>query len=285
MSDKKLKIVEKLISEASKNNKNVLICGEAGTGEEYTARHIHNLSLRKDKLFVIVNVTAILSVDKILSYIEKACGGTLYLDEIGNLCLEEQEKLLDIVESGKINSLVCSGKKDIDIRIIAATKKDLLNEIIKGRFSKELYHILSQFLIELSPLRDYGDEIIELAEIFILEYCQKNRKPIKHLSQGAKEVLLNYNYPQNIRELKAIIELTLMMANSTIIYPEEIYLRQNISKTDMLKEEKTLEEYENFIIEHFMKKYDNKVYYVADKLGISKNKIYNMISKGLIKKS
>lgn len=283
MSDKKLKMIQNIINEASKTKKNVLISGEVGSGEEYTARSIHNSSIRKDKEFVVVNITTILSVDKILKYISKANGGTLYLDEIGNLDLKEQEKLLEIIEKGKINSSLSSLEKGNDIRIIASTKKDLLEENLKGRFNKDLYNKLSQFTIELFPLREMGEEIIELAEIFILEYCKKNRKPLKHLSQGAKEILLNYDYPQNHRELKAIIELSLMMASTSIIYPEEIYLRKNMCKVDILREERTLEQYDKMIIEHFLTKYDNRVYYVAEKLGISKNKIYNMINKGIIK--
>lgn len=285
MSEKKLKIIENIINEASKTKKNVLISGEVGSGEEYTARSIHNSSIRKDKEFVVVNITTILSVDKILKYISKANGGTLYLDEIGNLDLKEQEKLLEIIEKGKINSSLSSLEKDIDIRIIASTKKNILEEIHKRLFNKDLYNILSQFTIELFPLREMGEEIIELAEFFILEYCKKNRKPLKQLSHGAKEILLNYDYPQNHRELKAIMELSLMMANNSIIYPEEIYLRKNMCKVDILREERTLEQYDKMIIEHFLTKYDNRVYYVAEKLGISKNKIYNMINKGIIKKS
>ncbi|MCK9164173.1 MAG: sigma 54-interacting transcriptional regulator [Bacteroidales bacterium] len=283
MDDKKISQIEEIVLEASKNKKNVLISGEVGSGKEYTARLIHKLSSVKDNQFIIVNITTISYIEKIIPYFRKACGGTIYLDGIDSLCFEEQEKLFEILDNRKIESEICCGQKDIDVKIISSSKKDLLIEIINGRFSKELYHILSQVVIELPALREMGEEIIELAEIFILNYCKENRKPIKQLSLAAKEVLLNYDYPQNHRELKAIIELTLISSNSSIIYLEDIYLRKNISNIDILKDERTLEEYENMIIDHFLKKYDNRVYYVADKLGISKNKIYNMIKKGMIK--
>lgn len=282
MDQKKFRILEDLIIEASKNKNNVLISGEIGSGHEYTAKSIHELSPQKDNPFVIVNITTTASVEKIIPFFRKACGGTIYLDEIGNLSLDQQEILFEMLDNRKIDSTICSCQKDINVKIIASTEKDLLTEIIKGRFRKDLYHILSQSVIELCPLREMGDEIIELAEIFIIEYCKRNRKPIKQLSQAAKEVLLNYDYPQNHRELKAIIELTIITSKSSIIYLEEIYLRKNISDTDILKEERTLEEYEKLIIEHFLKKYDNRVYYVADKLGVSKNKIYSMIKKGTV---
>lgn len=282
MSNKKIKSIEKLIQEVSQSDANVLIAGEVGTGKEFSALNIHRLSSRKDNPFITVNVTTITSIEKKLSYFEKAKGGTLYLDEIGNLGIEEQEKFLEILLTGKIDSFCGACKKDIDVRIIAATRKDLQKEVAKGNFITELFELLKDFTINLPPLREFGEEIIELAEIFILGYSKKNRKPIKHLSQGAKEILLNYYYPQNIRELKAIIELTLMMSYSQIIYPEDIYLRQNIRKAEFLAVERTLQDYESIIIEHFLKKYDNKVYYVAEKLGVSKNKIYNMINKGIV---
>ena len=282
MEDNKLKSIKKLVIEVSKADINVLIVGEVGTGKELTAYNIHDFSSRRDKPFIIVNITTITSIEKIVSYFEKAEGGTLYLDEIGNLETEEQERLLDILQTGKIDSSSGVGKKDIDVIIIAGTKRDLQAEVIKGRFSSELYYILNGFTINLPPLREYGEEIIELAEMFILEYCKKNRKPIKHLSQGAKDILLSYDYPQNIRELKAIIELTLMMAELQIIYPQDIYLRQNIRKVEFLAVERTLQEYESIIVGSFLKKYDNRVYYVAEKLGVSKNKIYSMINKGIV---
>lgn len=282
MSDKKIKSIDKLVQEISKTDINVLIVGEVGTGKEFAAYHIHDFSSRRDKPFIIVNITTITSFEKIVSYFEKAEGGTLYLDEIVNLETEEQERLLEILQTGKIESSNGGGKKDIDVIIIAGTKKDLQAEVTKGRFNSELYDILNGFTINLPPLREYGEEIIELAEMFILEYCKKNRKPIKHLNQGAKDILLNYDYPQNIRELKAIVELTLMMTESQIIYPQDIYLRQNIRKAEFLAVERTLQEYESIIVGSFLKKYDNRVYYVAEKLGVSKNKIYSMINKGIV---
>lgn len=282
MDERKLKLIENLVLEASENKKNVLISGEEGSGKEYTARLIHQSSTYKDNPFVVVNITTIVDVEKIIPYIYKAYGGTLYLDEIGDLSLDQQEYLIDILEKIIVESKLISDQKGI--KIIASTTKDLLNEVIKGRFGKELYNILSQFVIELPALREMGEEIVEIAEKFILDYCKINRKPLKHLSQAAKEVLLDYDYPQNLRELKSIIELTIITTSSSIIYSEDIYLRKNISEIDILKEDRTLEEYEKIIIEHFLSKYDNRVYYVAQKLGVSKNKIYNMINKGIVKR-
>jgi len=280
MDERKLKLIEDLVLEASENKKNVLIFGEEGSGKEHTARLIHQSSTYKDNPFVVVNITTIVDLEKIIPYIYKAYGGTLYLDEIGDLSLDQQEYLIDILEKIIVESKLISDQKEI--RIIASTTKDLLNEIIKGRFRKELYKILSQFIIELPALREMGEEIVEIAEKFIIGYCKINRKPLKYLSQAAKEILLDYDYPQNLRELKSIIELTIITSSSSIIYLEDVYLRKNISEIDILKDERTLEEYEKIIIEHFLKKYDNRVYYVAEKLGVSKNKIYNMINKGIV---
>jgi DNA-binding NtrC family response regulator len=280
----KLSYLKAITQEISQEDSHVLIEGEVGTGKEYTAINIHRNSIRKNQPFITVNINTILLARNKNSYFEKAFGGTLYLDGIENLELASQEDLFQILSSGKIDLNKSQTDKLIDVRIIASSKKNLQKEAEKGLFLPHLYKTLSPFILKLPPLREYNSEIIDLSEIFILEYCKKNRKPIKHLSQGAKEILLSYNYPQNIRELKAIIELSLMMSEGQIIYPEDIYLKQNFLKEDLLSTERTLQEYEAMIISYFLRKYDNKVYYVADKLGISKNKIYSLINQGLIKR-
>lgn len=281
----RLKKIDALILEAANSDKNVIISGDIGAGKEHTAQCIHQKSSCQNQPFVILNITTLTVVAKRYSYLDKAEGGTIYLDEIGNLEKEGQLELIEFLKTRSIKDTKTNKEKKYNVRIIASTKKNLKEEIKKNHFSEELYNLLSEIEIELMPLKDYGEEIIDLANIFILEYCKKNRKPLKHLSKRAEEVLLSYHYPQNFRELKAIIELTLMTAESSVIYPEEIYLPQSTQTEDFFAKERTLKEYEAIIISHYLEKYDNKVYYVAEKLGISKNKIYNLINQGIIKQS
>lgn len=278
-----LKKLESLILEASNSDKNVLIKGGLGSGKEHTAQSIHNNSSRKNNTFVILNVTTFTKLSKKYSYLETAEEGTLYLDEIENLGYDNQLNLIEFLKTRKVKDQNNLKTREYNIRIIASTTKNLQEEVDKGNFIFELYNLISEIEIQLTPLKNYGEEIIDLANIFILDYCKKNRKPLKQLSNGAKKLLLSYHYPQNFRELKAIIELTLMTSNSSIIYSEEIYLPKGNQTECFFTDEKTLKEYEVEIVSHFLKKYDNKVYYVADKLGISKNKIYSMINQGLIK--
>ncbi|MBP1645361.1 MAG: atoC [Bacteroidetes bacterium] len=275
--------LDSIILEASNSDKNVLVRGELGSGKEYTAQSIHNNSIRKNNTFVTLNVTTLTKLTNKYSCLETADEGTLYLDEIANLEYENQLNLIEFLKTKKVKDQNSLKTKEYNIRFIASTTKNLQEEVDKGKFIFELYNLISEIEIELIPLKYFGEEIIDLANFFILDYCKKNRKPLKQLSNGAKKLLMSYHYPQNFRELRAIIELTLMTSSSSIIYPEEIYLPKDNHAESFFLKEKTLKEYEVEIVSHFLKKYDNRVYYVAEKLGISKNKIYNMINQGLIK--
>lgn len=275
--------LDSIILEASNSDKNVLVRGELGSGKEYTAQSIHNNSIRKNNTFVTLNVTTLTKLTNKYSCLETADEGTLYLDEIANLEYENQLNLIEFLKTKKVKDQNSLKTREYNIRFIASTTKNLQEEVDKGKFIFELYNLLSEIEIELIPLKYFGEEIIDLANFFILDYCKKNRKPLKQLSNGAKKLLMSYHYPQNFRELRAIIELTLMTSSSSIIYPEEIYLPKDNHAESFFLKEKTLKEYEVEIVSHFLKKYDNRVYYVAEKLGISKNKIYNMINQGLIK--
>ncbi|MDR0971747.1 MAG: sigma 54-interacting transcriptional regulator [Bacteroidales bacterium] len=277
-----VEIIDHLIYEVAKDDKNnILICGEEGTGKEHVAKRIV-ASYTEDVPFAICNITPSTTFEKIKPFILKANGGTLCLDEIGDLKMEEQKLLHQALQSKEIDTLPYSKKNKFSLRLICTTNKELQKEIIRGSFNKNLYNLINGFTIELPPLRDYGEEILELAEGLIFDYCKKNHMQIKYLSSGARDTLLNYSYPKNHRELRAIIELTLSMSNSSIIYPDEIYLRKS-EQENLLGEELPLREYESRIIKHFLDKYDNKVYFVAKKLDVSKNKIYNVIQRSLTK--
>ena len=291
--------VHELIYKAADSEINVSIYGETGTGKEIVARKIHSLSSRKNAAFVAVNVAAIPSdlieslffghekgaftgaIERKIGFFEEASGGTLFLDEIGDMDIKMQAKLLRALQEGVITRVGGNGEVKIDVRIITATNIDIQKLIEQERFREDLYYRLMGLSINLPKLSERGNDVLLLANHFIKAYCGKSKKAICTLSEEAKQVLLSYSFPGNIRELKAMMELAVVLSENNIIRPEDLTLRQEIAKEkrDFLEVERTLEEYETLIIKHFLRKYDNKVRLVADKLNIGKTKIYKLIQE------
>ncbi|MDD2288385.1 MAG: sigma-54 dependent transcriptional regulator [Bacteroidales bacterium] len=296
-----MKIVKNFMDKASQNDINVTIFGETGTGKEVVAKYIHHNSQRWNKKMVAVNVSAIPSelmesayfghekgaftgaVNRKLGFFEEASGGTLFLDEIGDMDLRMQAKLLRVLQEGEITRVGGNGNIKVDVRVISATHKDLKAEVEKGNFREDLFYRLIGLPIMLPPLRERGEDIIKLAEKFIFDFCRKNKKPLKTFSQIAKDTLLNYSFPGNVRELRAIIELAIVMTDGQVIYPENLSIKTDKVDDNFLFKERTMQEYEIMIIEYYLKKYNYKVRFVANKLGIGKTKIYDMMKSGLIK--
>lgn len=297
--------VQELITKAADSDINVSIFGETGTGKEVVARKIHSLSSRKNAAFVAVNVAAIPgelieslffghekgaftgAIARKTGFFEEASGGTLFLDEIGDMDIKMQAKLLRALQEGVITRVGGNGEVKIDVRIITATHVDIQRLIEQERFREDLYYRLMGLSIHLPKLSERGNDVLLLANHFIKTYCAKSKKAIRTLSEEAKDVLLHYSFPGNIRELKAMMELAVVLSENNIIKPEDLTLRQEIAreKRDFLEVERTLEEYETMIIKHFLQKYDNKVRLVAEKLDIGKTKIYKLIQENKLNKS
>lgn len=289
--------VQELIRKAADSDINVSIYGETGTGKEVVAKKIHSLSSRKNAAFVAVNVAAIPSeliessffghekgaftgaIARKIGFFEEASGGTLFLDEIGDMDIKMQAKLLRALQEGVITRVGGNGEIKIDVRIITATHLDMQKLIEQERFREDLYYRLMGISINLPKLCERGDDILLLAEHFIKSYCSRSKKAICTLSKGAKDVLMQYTFPGNIRELKAMMELAVVLSENNVIRPEDLTLRNETAhmKKDFLDVERTLEEYETMIIKHFMQKYNSKVRLVAEKLDIGKTKIYKLI--------
>ncbi len=294
--------VKKLMDKAKESDINVTIFGATGTGKEVVAKYIHHGSNRWDKEMVAVNVTAIPyeliesaffghekgaftgAVSRKIGFFEEASGGTLFLDEIGDMDIRMQAKLLRVLQEGEITRVGGSGRIAVDVRIISATNKDLKKEIEKGSFREDLYYRLLGMPISLPPLKDRGEDIILLSERFIYDFCKRNKKPLKYLSKSAEEALLKYSFPGNVRELRSMIELAIVMSDGKEIMPENLSIKNDYYGANFLDVERTLEEYELMIIQHFMKKYNNKVRQVASKLGIGKTKIYDLLNEGKIER-
>jgi two-component system, NtrC family, response regulator AtoC len=292
-----IKKVYALIEKAISNNITVIITGETGTGKEVVAKAIHYNSKRKDKPFVAVNISAIpseLIESELFGHekgaftgasfrrvgkFEEAAGGTLFLDEIGEMETSLQSKLLRALQEKEITRVGSNEIIKTDCRIVVATNKNLKEEVKKGNFREDLYFRLYGLPIELPPLRDRTNDILILAKYFIENFCRENEMEEKVLSPEAQKKLLNYDFPGNIRELKASVELSLVMSNTPQITADDILLSTNDVITQVISEEHTLREYEIRILNTYLKKYDNNINIVAEKLDISPSTIYRMLKE------
>lgn len=287
-----------LIEKASGTNITVSIYGETGTGKELVAKSIHHGSSRNRKPFVAVNVTAIPreliesemfghekgaftgANNRRIGRFEEANGGTIFLDEIGDMDLNMQSKLLRVLQEEEVTRVGGNDSVKLDVRVIVATHKNLQELVRKGEFREDLYYRLLGLPINLPPLRERGNDIVLLARFFVDDFCQKNKMKKLSISPKAIEKIQHYPFPGNVRELKAIMELAAVMTNTETIEESDITFSTVSASADFLFEETTLEEYNKKIINHFMHKYNNKVRLVAKKLDIGKTTIYRLMSEG-----
>jgi DNA-binding NtrC family response regulator len=287
-----------LLEKSAKANITVSITGETGTGKELAARAIHFNSDRMKKPFVAINVAAIpkeLIESELFGYekgaftgadqsksgkFEEANQGTIFLDEIGEMDLNMQSKLLRVLQERELSRLGSNKTIPIDIRLIVATHRNLLKEVEEGRFRQDLYYRLLGISIDLPPLKERGNDIVMLSKSFIGEFCKLNNLPIKELSQSAIDKLLKYNYPGNVRELRAVSEVAVVMSESDLLDANDIQFNQRNEIEDFMQEELTIDEYNSRIINWYLRKYNNNVLLVADKLKMGKSTIYRMLKEG-----
>ncbi|WP_066633585.1 sigma-54-dependent transcriptional regulator [Labilibacter marinus] len=278
-------------------NINVSVYGDTGTGKELVAKTIHYNSVRKSKPFIAVNMGAIprdLIESELFGHekgaftgaimtkkgkFEEAEGGTIFLDEIGEMDINLQVKLLRVLQEREITRVGGNEVIKVNTRIVTATNKDLMDEVKKGNFREDLYYRLLGLPIHLPPLKDRQNDIITLSQFFLNSFCEDNKLEPMAFTSRAKKKLLGYAFPGNVRELKAIIELSAVMASSQQIDEENILFNSNNTELDILAEEMSLKEYTERIIRHYLRQYDNNVLKVAKKLDIGKSTIYNMIKR------
>jgi len=297
-----MKQVFKLIDKAGQVDITVSITGETGTGKEVVAKSIHYNSTKKAKPFVAVNIAAIpneLAESELFGHekgaftgansrrigkFEEAQGGTLFLDEVGEMDINMQAKLLRALQEKEITRVGGSKKVKLDIRIIVATHRNLLEEVQKGTFRQDLYYRLLGLPIELPPLRQRGSDILLLSTYFLNEFCSSNNKPKQLLSKTAQNKLLSYPFHGNVRELKALIELSSVMSEGNTIEEEDISYRvSGGSLSDLMRTELSLKEYTSKIVQHYLDKYDKNVIKTAKALQVGKSTIYRMIQANEVK--
>ncbi|MBX6422879.1 sigma-54 dependent transcriptional regulator [Thermosulfurimonas sp. F29] len=232
-----------LLPKIARAESNVLITGESGTGKELVARAIHRLSPRAEKPFVVVNcggIPASLLESELFGYkagaftgakhdkpglFAQAHGGTIFLDEIGDLPPELQVKLLRVVEYKTFTPLGSTGEIRVDVRIISATNKNLEEEVRAGRFRQDLYFRLNVLSVHLPPLRERREDIPLLVEHFLRKYAEKLGKSGIGISEYALRALMEYDFPGNVRELENIIERSVALETGPLILPETLTLR------------------------------------------------------------
>jgi DNA-binding NtrC family response regulator len=286
-----------LIEKATRTNISVILTGETGTGKELVAKAIHYNSSRASYPFVAVNMAAIpgeLIESELFGHekgsftganfqrigkFEEAKGGTVFLDEIAEMDISVQAKLLRALQEKEIVRVGSNKPVKTDCRIIAATHQNLQEAVLKGAFRQDLYYRLYGFPIELPPLRERGNDIIILSKHFIKEFCIENNIPQKTLSNAAVEKLLSYSYPGNIRELKSVIELAITVSDNDEISGDNIYLGHNLLLEENIEKEMTLREYNIRIVKKYLKKYNNNHKLVADKLDIGIATVYRMLKE------
>ena len=288
--------VMNLVRKVSKTDANVLITGENGTGKELIAQEIHRLSPRFKEVLVTVDIgslTETLFESELFGHMkgsftdahenrqgkfETAHKGTLFLDEIGNLSFHLQAKLLSAIETRQITRIGANRPVATDIRLISATNRNLEKMVSEGLFREDLLYRINTIQIELPPLRERGNDIIIIAEFFLRKYSFKYNKPEIKLNREATEKLLGYSWPGNIRELQHTVEKAVILSDSPVLKPEDLYLKQESSLQDR-SSFITLDEMEQKMIRQAIKANKGNYTAAAEQLGITRQTLYNRLKE------
>ncbi|HSB03902.1 MAG TPA: sigma-54 dependent transcriptional regulator [Thermodesulfobacteriota bacterium] len=299
-----------LIQQIAPSKSTVLVMGESGTGKELVSRAIHYQSPRKSYPFITINCAAIPetlieselfghekgaftnAIEKKLGRCELAHQGTLFLDEIGELSLVTQSKILRFLEEKEISRVGGSKTIKVDVRLIAATNKDLTEQIRKGEFREDLYYRINVVPIVIPPLRERREDIPLLIEHFVKKFNDENNKKVKGVSEEALEWMVHYEWPGNVRELENLIERMVALTPNEVIQPKELPFgflntsKMNGLKDSILKGNVSLleaeETFEKELISDALKKANYVQSHAAELLGISRRILkYKMDKLGI----
>ncbi len=285
------------IKKVSKTDANVLITGENGTGKELVAREIHRQSKRSEEVFVTIDLSTLnenLFESELFGHIkgaftdakeartgkmQMASGGSLFLDEIGNLSVSLQSKLLTVVQNREITPVGSNRTISIDVRLISATNKDLDQLIREGLFREDLLYRIKTIQMHIPPLRERKEDITLLAEYFLKLFSDKYEKPLLRFNTEAIESVKQYRWPGNVRELKHTIEKAVILTENNLLKPEDLQLREQAAEIHDTDKVKTLEEYEREIIRQALRKHKGNISYTASELNIGRQTLYRKIKK------
>ena len=289
-----------MIEKVARTDANILILGENGTGKELVARSIHRRSLRSDKTLISVDLGAITETlfeselfghvkgsftdarDDRVGRFEIATGSTLFLDEIGNIPLTLQAKLLTVLQNRQVTRLGSNKSIPIDIRLISATNMAVYDLVSDGDFREDLLYRIKTIELNLPPLREREGDIPLLSQHFLDQYCRKYRKAAMKLSAEALKKLEAYAWPGNVRELQHTMERAVIMSDARILKPQDFFLENTIRKIvyrDVLK----LDDLEANTIKKALDKHSHNISKAAAELGLSRAALYRKIEKHELK--
>lgn len=281
---------------------NVLILGENGTGKEMIARAIHRYSRRAEEVFIPVDLGAIsdtLFESELFGHnkgaftdakedragrFEVASGGSLFLDEIGNLSLPLQAKLLTALQSRQVTRVGANKAKEVDIRLVCATNMPLYDMVQEGTFRQDLLYRINTIELTLPPLRERPEDIPLLADHFLKSYAKKYQKDVRSISPAAAKRMEKYPWPGNVREIQHSIERAVIMANSSVLQPEDFFFTASKSEPaspDMAValDQFNLEDVEKILIRKVLKKFNGNITQAAKELGLTRSSLYRRLEK------
>ena len=297
-----------LVKRAAPSTATILILGESGTGKELIARAIHYSSPRADKPMIKVNCAALPenlleselfghekgaftgAFSRRIGRFEQADQGTIFLDEIGDLSPSLQSKLLRVLQEKEFERVGSSQTLRVDVRVIAATNRNLEEAIRKGTFREDLYYRINVVTLALPPLRERKEDLPPLIEHFLKKYSRENQKTVISVSKEVKDLLMNYHYPGNIRELENILERAVVLCRSETVTTQDLPLNLRESKVeDLMKDAaggrslpETLEEIERLRITQALERSHGVQTQAAEELGISERVLrYKMKKYGI----
>ena len=294
--------MEQVLTAATKvaiTDANVLILGENGTGKELVARAVHKASKRKDEVFISVDLGAIsesLFESELFGFkkgaftdakedragrFEAANKGTIFLDEIGNLTLGLQSKLLSVLQNRKVIRLGSNKEIPIDIRLICATNMPLYQMVNENKFRQDLLYRINTVEVKVPSLKDRLDDLPLLIDHFLKIYCKKYNMPLKRISSSTLKRLEKHNWPGNIRELQHSVERAVIMSEVQVLEPNDFFLSQldDNSPTDISSTTLNLEETEKILIRKVIDKHGGNISKAAKELGLTRASLYRRIEK------
>jgi DNA-binding NtrC family response regulator len=296
-----MKVVLELVDRIAPSDANVLITGEHGTGKEVVARRIHAMSHRAGKPFVPVNAGALsegVFESELFGHVKGAFTdaksdrtgcfelgdqGTLFMDEVANMPLGQQAKLLRVLQTGEFHPVGSSRVRRADTRVLAATNADLHAAVKAGAFREDLLYRLNTVEVVLPPLRDRREDIPALASSFLVAQAARYRKPVQRFGAAAIKALLEYPWPGNVRELEHCVERAVLMARGTELTPEDLVLRPRDGGARV--EDMTLEDAERYLIQRALGRTDGSVSDAAKILGLSRSALYRRLQQYGLKAS